>query len=182
MEKLELISNQLEDTFNQLKDTIEKLNDVKLFVNQLTNSSNEFIHELKNITENENFKKLTNNNNKLAVDIRNKITIINSHLQEIEVYRTLFQDNIVEYNTKIEKFNRSFEEKAKIASNAEQNLNRMINRLKEWDRKNNKSRSDLIKLAEEIHLTQRYEEVKKEQNIMNRKLDKIIGLLNNQSK
>lgn len=177
MEKLNKISKQLEDSFSKLEEAIKSIDSTKEFIDSLTSSSDNFVNSLKDLKENDKLISLSRSNNDLGKNIRKNISQIQNNLGEIEVYRKVFEDNIVSYNTKIENFNKSFDEKAKIASNTNQTLSRVIKHLNESERKHVNNRKQLTEIAVGIDFLNKFDEVKKEQVNINKKLDIIYNAI-----
>lgn len=173
MEQLNKVSKQLEDAFNKLEETINNLVDAEKFVNDLTKISERFTDTLKELKSDDRLLKLSKQNNETTTNIRKNIASIDSNLKEIEIYRSVFEDNIISYNTKIEQFSKSFDEKAKIASDTEQTLLKVIKTLGENERKQTSSRRQLTEMATGIEFIKRFKEVEEEQININKKLDLI---------
>lgn len=177
MDKLNKISKQLEETFNKIQETIDNIVNAEKLINELTKTSEKYNDTLNDLKNDDRLIKISKQNNETANNIRKNITNISTNLEEIEIYRTVFEDNVISYNTKIENFAKSFDEKAKMSSQTEQTLLRIIKILAETEKKQASNRKQLTEIATGIDFIKRFKEVEIEQKNINNKLDLIYNAL-----
>lgn len=175
MENYEKLSKRIEDTFTKLEETISNINILTNHINDINTSTEKLVQAIKELSENENTKKLIQDHRNISKAIRRDISTIQSNLVETEGYRTFFQDEISKYNVRTERFSETFDKKAEIANSANKDLAKMIANLIKQQNDINSSRNRINKIAEEIDLFNHYEEVKKEQKEQRELLEKIFN-------
>lgn len=179
MNGLEKISKQLEKTYEELENTIKQVNSLKDNINEISNATTKLSDIVKKLSENEDIKKLNKGRNEFAKSIREDIGLIKEHIEEIEIYRTYFEDTIKSYNQKLFQSNKEFTDNFDKTTSLSKELSLLTGKLTREIQENNKSRKRITEIAHEIELYNHYEEVKKEQAIQRLLLEKILKKINN---
>ena len=177
MDNYEKLSSRIEDTFNKLEETINNVTLLRQTINNISTINSQLIEEIRLLKEDEKTKSLVKEQNKLTTTIRNDIAKITSNIVEVEAYRSYFQSEIAAFNQRLNGFSKNFEDKAKIANNTKEVLEKMVANINTQHNNLNSSRNRVLKVADEINLFNHYEEVKKEQAEQRKLLEQILSKL-----